>query len=178
MVAVPVPYDFTAATKATATAMDAGVRDVLLWWMGARPKVHAYDSTGAVSLADGADTLLTFNNELYDNDTMHSTTAPASSRITFTTAGVYDVKFQFQLPAATYTTSNVNMRLNSAENPAGGTSLGPFLPAPGRFLNLAFSTAFNAGDHIQAWINQTSGAARVCSAGPTRTFFSAIWVSN
>lgn len=177
MATVPTPLDATAGVKLTATSFDAGVRDPLLWWMQNRPRVHAYDSTG-VSLADGVDTLLTFNNELYDNDTMHSTTAPQSSRITFTTAGIYDVKFQFQLPAATYTTSNVNMRLNSAESASGGTPLGPFLPAPGRFVNLAFSSPFNAGDHIQAWINQTSGSPRACSTGSLRTFFSAIWLSN
>lgn len=51
------------------------------------PACRVFNSV-AESIPDSVDTILTFNSERYDTDTMHSTTVNPS-RITFTTAGLY-----------------------------------------------------------------------------------------
>lgn len=178
MATVPTPLTAVAGAKLTATAANAGYRDPLNWWMTNRPRVHAYDAVG-VSMANGTDTLLTFNSEVYDNDSMHSISS-LTSRITFTTAGLYTIRFQVQFPAATWTVFTVNARLNSAENPAAGTTIGPFTygPSTTQLFNLSFAYQVVANDHMQFWINQSSGGAKTTVNGTSRTFCQAIWESN
>lgn len=168
MVAVPVPYVAVAGAKAAASAFNAGVGSVLDYLMGTGgngyPRAHIYSSTGLV-FTNGVNRIINFDNETFDNDSMHDTVTN-NSRITFTTAGLYDVDFLFTLPSATYTALDLNVRLNSAGSAAGGTSLRtqPFDTAGAGLTPFRFWRFFNAGDHIEFFLSQTSGANRTSSA--------------
>ena len=177
MATVPTPLDPAPGDINSATKFDAGVRDALAWTLTNRPMVHAYDGVG-VSMASGTDTLLLLNSEVFDNDNMHSTTVN-TSRITFNTAGMYDIRIIVVMASATYTTLNLNTRVNSAESNTGGTGLGSFLQNAGRFAQVHFFYRFSAGDHLQTWVNQASGGgAQLTAPGALRTCTQALWVSN
>lgn len=177
MVAVPTPLDATAGTKISASAFDAGVRDPLNFVMTNYPRVHAYDGSGNV-VADTSTPikLILFDSEVYDTDSMHSTVSN-TSRIVFTTAGLYSIDAQIQFPSATYTAGLFNTRLNAAGASGGGTSLqnmqfniagGGSAPSP----HTTFARFFAAADYIEFFVAQTSGAARTSTAGQyaTRVF--------
>lgn len=139
------------------------------------PRCRVSDGTGLV-ITDGGTTLMTWSAESYDTDNMHDTSSN-TSRITFTTAGFYQVAFAIQLPTATYTVSNVDCRLNAGGNIANGTNLfqGNFQTA--RRLVGAFTAEFAAADYIEFWVTQTSGASRTTVTGTLRTFAEARWVA-
>lgn len=176
MATVPTPLDPAPGDKNSASAFDAGVRDVGTFILSNKPRAHAYDNTGVV-LTDGVDTLLALSGELSDNDNMHSTTTN-TSRFTINTPGYYDIRIGVQLPAATYTVNNINARVNAAEVVGAGVGIGPFLSVTPRFIQASFFYQFALNDHFQIWINQTSGANRTTSVGAWRTFIQMIWVSN
>lgn len=163
MATVPTPFDATAAQKLTASQWDAQVRDVLLWLMGngtngVYPRVHAFDTT-TLAIPNSSATLVTFNSETYDTDTMHNTGA-TTSRITFTTAGLYEVDYFITISTFTYSTLDFNVRLNAAGVSGGGTSLRtqPFDPS-GTNIRFSFTRYFNAGDYIEAFITQVKSSA-------------------
>ncbi len=163
MATIPTPYDAVAGTKLTAVALDAGVRDPLLWLMGVHPKVRVYDNTG-ISAANNTETLMTWSGETYDNDSMHST-ASLTSRIVFTTAGYYEVFISIQWAAGTFTGSNIHGRINSAESVAGGTQINNWLFVTQRTTQVRFTRFFSAADYIQFWVLQITGGTIATSAG-------------
>jgi hypothetical protein len=175
MATVPTPYDATTGLKISAAAFDAGVRDVGNWVLTDYPRVHAYDGSGNVVADVSVVKLILLDSEVYDTDNMHST-ASNTSRIVFTTAGLYSVDVQVQFPSATYTAGNLNIRLNAAGASGGGTSLLnlQFNVAAAAFgsPHAVFSRFFAAADYIEAFVSQTSGASRTTVAGQfsTRVF--------
>lgn len=176
MATVPTPFDPAPGDKLSAAQFDAGVRDPLTWMMTNRPKVHAFSSS-AISLANNADTLITFNSENYDTDSMHSTSVN-TSRVTFNTSGVYTVRVGVQLPSAAYSSNNINPRVNSAEVSTGGTALGPIVGNSLRYVQWSFEYGFTAGDHFQFWVLQDSGGAINTGTGMFRCFVQALWQTN
>jgi len=163
MATVPTPFDATAAQKLTASQWDAQVRDVLLWLMGngtngVFPRCHVYDNTTFVVPHNSA-TLITFAAEIFDTDTMHSTSTNPS-RITFTTAGVYDVEAWFTIGQFTYTTLTLECRLNAGGVVGGGSSIRsqPYDPNQTNMVS-HIQRFFNAGDYIEYFITQNHGGA-------------------
>jgi len=165
MVAVPTPLDPTAGDKLSAVAFDAGVRDPLNFMMDGQPRCHVWDSTG-LSIPNSANTIITFDSETYDNDSMHNTVTQ-TSRITFTTAGRYDVDILLTIGTGTYTQLDLNIRLNSAGSGGGGTSIRtqPFSDGTRGAINMAFrfKRVFAAADHIELFVTQVSGAPKSLS---------------
>lgn len=171
MATVPTPFDATAAQKLTATQWDAQVRDVLLWLMGngasgVYPRVHAYDNTGN-ACTTGVAKLLLYDSEVYDTDSMHSTVTN-TSRITFTTTGLYRVNTQVVFPTATFANPSwLQARINSGGSVAGGTSLFTkffnVAAAATANPNIIFNKFFTAGDHIEMFALQASGGASTTS---------------
>lgn len=181
MATVPTPLDPSAGDKLSATTFDSGVRDPLLWLMGGYPRVHAYSSTGVAVPNSTGGTLIPLNAEIYDTDNMHSTTTN-TGRITFNTAGIYRVSIQISMPTATYSTLDLYTNLNSGGAVGGGSTIKQ------NFFNMAaagtgncifnFSRAFIAGDYIEQFIDQTSGASRTSSGTSFGTRVQAEWISN
>lgn len=142
-----------------------------------RCQISQSASGTATSLADATATLVTFDTNVFDTDSMHST-ASFTSRVVFNTAGLWDVNFYVALPAATYTALNFNLRLNSGGSSSGGGSIRnhPFGAGvqAGRIL---LSRTFIVGDYIELFVTQTSGAARVVGLGNNVTGVTCRWVT-
>ncbi|HET8661047.1 MAG TPA: hypothetical protein VFM55_18880 [Micromonosporaceae bacterium] len=166
--AVPATLTATAGEKATATAVNGGYRDPLDFLMNP-PKVHAYDNTG-LACGNGSTITLTLSGEVYDTDSMHSTSS-STERITFTTAGTYLVTVTVQWPNATYTVSDITINLNGA-----GLRTQNFQTA--RVSQMTFSRFFNATDYISFELTQTSGASRTTVVGAFATYVTALWVAE
>jgi hypothetical protein len=165
----------TALKKIAAAAFNAGVKDFLNFLATTYPRVHAYSATGQVlPNAAATFTLIAFDGEVYDTDSMHSTTVNPS-RITFTTAGLYHIDVLVSLAASTYTTLTLRTRLNSGGSATGGTLLRDELypngaPNMGPFT---FNQFFNAGDYIEFFVAQAGGTpTTAANALGTRVFAS------
>lgn len=82
------PKSWATNEVVTAANMNTHLRDNVAF-LGSPPACSVYNSA-PVSVANSTLTLLGANSENYDTDTMHSTSVN-TSRITFTTAGRYQV---------------------------------------------------------------------------------------
>jgi len=132
--------------------VDAGKDVAYLRGIGAR----VYNS-GNISINNASDTILTFDSERFDTDTMHSTSSN-TGRLTATTAGVYDIKAQIEWAA----TANTGFRqgfiiLNGITNLAAER----YYLAANEVLWLNIQTTYElaAGDYVEIQVHQTSGAA-------------------
>lgn len=181
MATAPTPLDPSAGDKLSATTFDSGVRDPLNWLMGGYPRVHAFNSAGQTIANNTGGTLLLFNGEVYDTDNMHSTTTNIG-RITFNTAGLYRVSIQISMPTATYSTLDLYTNLNSGGVVSGGSTIKQ------NFYNMAaagtgncmfnFSRFFNAGDYMENFLDQTSGASRLTSGTSMGSRVQAEWIAT
>lgn len=181
MATVPTPYDATSGFKLTAADWDAGVRDVMTWLMTNYPRVHAYSSVG-VTCVNGTATAITFDSVIYDTDNMHP---GSSSQVVFTTAGLYSVQYMITMPvpaSVAYTQFDLNVRLNSGGSSSGGTTIRtqPYSDGTrgGPSAVFAFEKFFNAGDYIEMFVTQASGANRVTSATSLGTKCQARWIAT
>jgi len=116
--------------------------------------------TTTQSIPNGsAGTVVSFNDESFDTDAMHSTVTN-NSRITINTAGIYTVGFSGSLAAAAdYTRTFSVVRINGTtditrqqNNVGTATSLT-------QFLDVNTVHQFVAGDYIEVLVGQSNGAA-------------------
>lgn len=161
----PTVLDPSPGDKLSAASFDAGVRDVLNFL--ANPPKCDLAMNSALAHVDNVATLQSYDTEVFDDDTMHSTSTNPS-RVTFTTGGRYHIGIFVFLPQVptTYGTYTVNLRLNSGGSSAGGTSIRSFSygtpgGAPAQ-TNTNLTRAFSAGDYVEVFVTQRSG-------GSTRT---------
>lgn len=129
------------------------------------------------SIPDATSTILAFDSERYDTDSMHSTVTN-NSRITFNTAGLYLVTVNVEFAAGTYDYASVAVRMN------GTTFLGVSdasqsagLFGAGRTVATVYK--FAATDYVEARVFQDNGAAaarNVNVAGNYTPEFSATWI--
>lgn len=180
MVAVPTPYDATSGFKLTAADWDLGVRDPLLFLMTAYPRVHAWSNTGLVCTSATAKGI-SFDSEVYDTDSMHEpTTHP--SRITATSAGLYEFHWHIRMPSATYTQLDLDIRLNANFAIGGGTAVTTQAFASGatfRYLDFTYHQFMNAGDYHEAFVTQNSGGgSQTTITGQFSTFCQARWIAT
>lgn len=120
------------------------------------PAVQAYN-TGDLSIANNTLTTLTLNTELYDTDSMHSSTTN-TGRITFTTAGFYVVTLNVAWNKNATGDRMAQIRMDGAtviayeSKDSGGADL-----IVGHCI--AVQKAFTAAQYVEARVQQTSGAA-------------------
>lgn len=141
------------------------------------PACRVYNS-GNISVPNNIETVLTFDSERWDTNSMHSTSS-LTSRITFNTAGLYlvwgGVSF---VGAADYSRIYGAIKLN------GITYLALEDMEPNATTNTKYFTVdtiykFAVGDYIEVYVSQVNGAAaaRNASANPNRSLeFSATWI--
>jgi hypothetical protein len=190
MATVPTPYDATSGVTLSDTIWDAGVRDPLNFLLDP-PHCSVY-AGATVSCVSNTATLLTYDTETDDTDTMHSTSSN-TGRITFNTAGRYMLTIFTMLvnPPTAYRVYSVNVRLNAAGSSSGGTSIRTFefaqkpadfastVLAAGPQQTIALTRVFNALDYIEVFLTQYSGgSARTTDSGAGQfgTGIQARWV--
>lgn len=171
--AVPVPRTWSVGDAITAARLN-DVRDALNFLLQP-PRCRVYNSAN-ISIPDATNTGLTFDTERFDNDTMHSTVS-STGRITFTTAGIYEVganvlfdsnatgvRELFIALGASVTIANMKVDASATE---------------GVSLSVVTEYSFSAGQYIEAVVRQNSGGAlNVVSTGNWTPEFWARWVST
>lgn len=125
------------------------------------------------SIPNNTLTAVTFPSEVYDTDTMHSTSSN-TNRITFTTAGLYIVTAYLLWDSNAVGNRLAEVRKNGTDilaeesKPTGGTDL---------FVghNICIEDEFSAADYIECLVLQTSGAALRLRADFGAPLFSAAY---
>ena len=115
-----VPRTWVAGESETATIFNAHLRDQLRFLANPPRCVATASSTAAIS--DGVWTLVAFDAETVDTDTMHDNSTN-NSRIIFTTAGTYTVTARTSWPVSAVGRRIMHARLNSGGSVSGGTAI-------------------------------------------------------
>lgn len=116
------------------------------------------------SIPDGTFTVVTFDSERYDTDTMHSTSSN-TGRITFTTAGIYNVHAQIQwdVPGTNGFNFQAEIRLNGATIIAlvniENANTNSFVR-----MEIATDYQFAAADYVELLVSQNTGGAFLVKA--------------
>lgn len=156
------PRTWVAGEVLTAALLDTHLRDNLAAAHGAAlPRVRATASSTA-GIAHNTNTLVVFDAETFDTDTMHdNSTNP--SRITFTTAGLYQVVAVVSWSiGGSVGALLLDLRKNSGGSPTGGTDLAqrymPHEPTTYNSVLLSHHEVFAAGDYVEVFRKQESGS--------------------
>ena len=153
------PPNFVAGAVLTEAQLDTLSDDIT--FLANPPRCRVYNSAN-ISLTTGVDTALTFNSERYDTDTMHST-AVNTSRITFTTAGTYDIKGHVSFAANATGQRTLLVRVDGATiiavQKTDATAAGSVE------VSVATEYAFTAGQYVELVASQNSGGALNVTAG-------------
>lgn len=177
MATVPTTQTFNAGEKVTASKLNAATKTVLDFLMNP-PRVNAYAGT-AISVSSGTSTLLTFDSESWDTDSMHSTTTNPS-RITINTSGQYLVTFYARFPSNSTGYRQLNLRLNSAGASGGGSTLSTITVAAvngaSAFVTRTLELSCTAGDHYELFATQNSGVSLSMDSGSRVTGMEFRWV--
>lgn len=179
MATPPNSYVAVALKKLSAAALNLGIRDALNWLLDDYPRAHMYRSTAQSIPNAGSGSLILYDAEVYDNDTMHSTSVN-TSRCTFTTSGLYSTTVRTTMAGATYTQLEMATVLNGAGVIGGGTTIRTnFFDGSGTGnCVFTFDRFFTAGDYIETFITQTSGGARNTGTSVYGTSIQTKWIAK
>ena len=149
------PPNFTTGQIVTEANLDTLSDDIT--FLAGPPRTRVYNNANISHATSGTLQAVTFNSERYDTDTMHST-AVNTSRITFTTAGTYDVFGALDFDANATGYRQIAIRVGGATYIASVTVPTIGAGAPHQLV-IATTYAFTAGQYVELMANQTSGAA-------------------
>lgn len=138
------------------------------------PACRVYHNA-AQSIPNVTGTLLAFNSERYDTDTMHDTVTN-NSRITIKTAGLYVVTLNFTWPTNGTGERRASIFLNGATQIAfSSTSPAQITTDNGICLATIYKLAVN--DYLTVQVYQSSGGALNVNSGSNYSpEFAATWV--
>ena len=179
MATVPDPKTWSVAERLTAAGLNAQLRDPLDFLL-APPLVDVY-RTADKSIANSTWTLLDWDAESRDTDSMHDVSTN-NSRIIAQTAGRYLINLTVAFASVGTGAGRLTVRKNAAGVDTGGTRaypirLQPFQAANFNVIDANFEADLVAGDYLEAFVFQSSGAALNVNAGPTLSFFQMRWVA-
>ena len=179
--AVPSQGTVAVGDKITASLWNDDVRDAVNFLISP-PRVKVY-KTANQSIANSAWACLTWNAEAFDSDTMHDN-ATSNSRITFTTAGTYQITYNALWANNSTGLRNHTIEKNGTTTQGSGTTIiEPFAISPVAATHsgasISVMASFVAGDWIQAFAWQNSGGAlNLAGVTEAHSSFSARWVSS
>jgi hypothetical protein len=181
MATVPATQSFLAGEKVTAAKLIAAAKTPLDFLMNP-PRVNAYAGTGvAVASSTTTAVLVTFDSEGWDTDSMHSTSAN-TSRITINTSGQYLVSFYARFPSNANGYRQLNLRLNSAGSPGGGSTWStitiPAANGDATFVTRTLELTCTAGDHYELFALQNSASTLTLQTGQRVTGMEFRWLGN
>ena len=179
MATVPTTHTVAVGDKVTASDENTYTRDPNVFWL-AVPRVHAYASA-AQTLTTATSTLITFDSEQYDSDTMHST-ASNTGRLTAITAGMY--AFNAKITYASNATSwrYIMVRKNAAGSAFGGTLISQDfitgLAVSNNSIWVNFDISLAANDYLEVFGSQNSGGNLNTVGGALITYAQMRWVAS
>lgn len=147
----------------------------------ANPPACRVWNNAAITIPDAGMTLMTYNSERFDTDSMHSTSVN-TSRITFNTAGLYLVSFSMVITASSdYTGVMGRIRLNGTTPIAeSGSQHNVISFNPNMTITTIYK--FAATDYVESLVyaDNTSAAAnrQVLAVSNNSPEFSAVWVGR
>jgi hypothetical protein len=168
---VPTPYDAIPFHKLSAAELDLGVKTVFDFLMNP-PRCAVWNSVGQVLVA-ATPTVVLYDSETDDTDSMHSTSS-STGRITFNTAGRYELNIFNSLTLNTLTQYNVQIRLNGATSIRTGQFGTP--GGSGRQTCISLSRVFAVSDYIETLVTVNAGHTMEAS-GLYCTGIQATWVA-
>lgn len=179
--AVPSQGTVAVGDKITASLWNDDVRDAVNFLISP-PRVKVY-KTANQSIATSAWACLTWDAEAFDSDTMHNNVT-SNSRITFTTAGTYQITYNVFWANNATGLRNHKIELNGTTTEGSGTDvIEPFAISPVAATHtgasISFIQSFSANDYIQAFAWQNSGGAlNLAGTTESHSSLSAIWVAS
>lgn len=167
--------DLSAGANQILTCESDGMRALIPVALTEPPSVLAY-RTRDFTVANNTMTTITFNIELYDTDTMHSTSSN-TGRITFTTAGVYIVHFTGTWQASDTTSDRfARIRKNGTDTLCIDSReiLTRDIPIA---HNMTIIEQFSSSDYVEVQVQQNSGSDQELWSGSDSLIFSAARVA-
>lgn len=128
---------------------------------------RGFVSAAAGSFADTVKSAITFTALGWDTDSMWSAGTP--TRLTTQTPGLYSLTITVTMASAVYGLLNINPRANSGGAAGGGTTIYNYAPINATVTgttngavtaNFTMERQFNAGDYVEVFVEQKSGATR------------------
>lgn len=169
--AVPSQATQTAGATLTAAYLNDDVRDAVNFLTNV-PAVKVYNTVNWKNWsASGSLFQTTWDSEAYDTNTMHSTSVN-TERITFTTAGVYEIATNLRVVAPGVAWSNsgrisIEVRLNAGATVIYESVTNPNAANVASAHQFRFNYKFAAADYIELWAGYTDGG--VASINPALT---------
>ncbi len=173
MATVPTTDTVSVGEKITAANYHTYTRDAVAFLI-APPRCSVYQ-TATTSCGNGSATVILFDTEAYDTDTMHSTSSN-TGRITATTTGLYTVYGQVCMASNATGTRTLSLLKNGATTLANARLQSVI--ATNAYIDLEIDVQMTAGDYVELTMTQTSGGALATVAGAGNTWFQARWVAN
>lgn len=175
MATVPVPRTYVASENLTATILNGttGVKGPLDFLLSP-PRCYLYQTSTTNMGTSGTAAEILWDTELYDTDTMHSTSSN-TGRITCNAAGLYLITGILGFAANSTGYRRVDLRKN-------GTIFATVSLAATATLSAAVPISayvqLSVGEYVQMYGTQTSGGALATVAGTDWSRFTAQWVAN
>lgn len=183
---VPSPPTFAAGEKPTAAKMNQ-IRD-LFNFLTASPRVMSYQNASTTTFGtSGTYGLVGFDADVFDvvmaGDAESHNVTTNNSRFVCQTAGKYRIGGQLTFVTNATGIRAIQIRLNSAGSPTGGTQLDAASgPAMSGFATIVSATPFeyplNVGDYLEMFGQQTSGGSLASQAGLQASFMWMEWVAT
>lgn len=177
---VPTMKTWSTQERIRTDDFNAQIRDALTLAMDP-PQTVVYRTTSTTLPTGQVLVVNTWEATSIDNNNGWAAGTP--TRLLINTPGKYriDVKYQFGNYATGYRA--VQLRLNSAGNAAQGTLLDfdvvqPIPSAATSIRMMLPCTGLVAGDHLELWMYQNSGAPQATTTGLIGGYLSALWIGH
>lgn len=168
--AITAPYVFTAGDDATSTRLNT--RSSGIAELQSPPRCHAYQ-TVAQSIPNITATAVLLDSEAVDSEGIHST-AVNTSRMTIVTPGRYRVIGQLGFASNATGYRIADIRINGA---GGCQSRSTAINGAASVVQAYDEILCAAGDFIEMYAAQTSGATLALATGAAITFLHIAWCS-
>lgn len=150
-----------------------------LRFLRTKDRCHVYRNADQ-NVADSTWVLLTWNNEDFDNNTMHDN-ATNNSRVRCMSDGVYYVSFKVNFDTNTTGIRKVMLRKNSGGSDSGGTLLGTWtadgIGSDNTTVDASRIVPLNTGgtnDYVELFGWQNSGGTIATKAGSDKTYLQVV----
>ena len=175
MATVPTTQTIAVGEKNLAAEYNSFIRDALAFLLSP-PRCSLYQTATTNMSTSGTASVIAFDTELYDTDSMHSTSSN-TSRITCNAAGLYLVTATLGFAANATGFRRLDLRKNGSATPFATVSHAA-APTLSSSVSISEFVQLSVGDYIEMFGTQTSGGALASVAGADWTNFAAQWVAN
>ncbi len=180
--AIPATLTASVGDKISAGNWNTYERDALNFLLSP-PRCKVFNSTTYTIASSAVFTLLSWDSEVYDTDTMHSTVTN-TSRLVATTAGLYSHTTSIFFAANATGQRAIEVRKNAAGSNSGGTLIvqsnsgAAATGAASMSVSTTTDVQMTAGDYLEVFVYQSSGGSLASIGGVEATFALMRWVAS